>query len=84
MSACAKTASLDSSFQETEAAAANGHSSSCPETKVCPTALSACHNVIFCHMALTCIDNSRLHSLLTHHLHSVRFILLPPASALQL
>ena len=34
VSACAKTASLDSSFQESEVAAANGLSSSCPETKV--------------------------------------------------
>lgn len=34
--ACAKTASLDSSFQESEMAAANGHSTSSPETKVCP------------------------------------------------
>ncbi|CAL5223519.1 g6048 [Coccomyxa viridis] len=31
--ACAKTASLDSSFQESEMAAANGHSTSSPETK---------------------------------------------------
>ena len=33
--ACAKTASLDSSFQESEIAAANGHSNASPETKVC-------------------------------------------------
>ena len=33
--ACAKTASLDSSFQESERAAANGHSSATSETKAC-------------------------------------------------
>ena len=39
--ACAKTASLDSSFQESERAAANGHSSASPETKACPGTCSA-------------------------------------------
>ena len=34
VTACAKTASLDSSFQESELAVANGHSSACPEAKV--------------------------------------------------
>ena len=39
--ACAKSASLDSSFQESEIAAANGHSSSCPEARVRIVARSA-------------------------------------------
>lgn len=34
VTACAKTASLDSSFQESEIAVANGHSSTCPKAKV--------------------------------------------------
>ena len=34
VTACAKTASLDSSFQESELAVANGNSSACPEAKV--------------------------------------------------
>ncbi len=39
--ACAKSASLDSSFQESEIAAANGHSSSCPEARVRTAARTA-------------------------------------------
>lgn len=58
---CAKSASLDSSFQESEVAAANGHSSSCPETKARTphfhdglAGKSSTHNPIIARRVRTC------------------------------